>query len=72
MIKKKFIKQCLAGFLSFAMTVTLFPAGMPETVQAADAPQPALHYDMSHAVRSEEHTSELQSLKGISDGVLGV
>lgn len=49
MIKKKFIKQCLAGFLSFAMTVTLFPAGMPETVQAADAPQPALHYDMSHA-----------------------
>lgn len=49
MIKKKFIKQCLAGFLSFAMTVTLFPAGMPGTVQAADAPQPALHYDMSHA-----------------------
>ena len=49
MIKKKLIKQCLAGFLSFAMTVTLFPAGTLGTVQAADVPQPALHYDMSHA-----------------------
>lgn len=51
MIKKKFIKQCLAGLLSFAMTVTLFPAGMLGTVQAAAAqtPQPVLHYDMSHA-----------------------
>lgn len=49
MIKKKLIKQCLAGFLSLAMTVTLFPAGALGTVQAEDAPQPALHYDMSHA-----------------------
>ncbi len=50
MIKNKIFKQCLAGILSLAMTVTLFPAGTLGTVQAADAqaPQPALHYDMSH------------------------
>lgn len=49
MIKKKIMKQCLAGLLSFAMAVTLFPANALETVQAADTPQPVLHYDMSHA-----------------------
>lgn len=51
MIKKKIFKQCLAGILSLAMTVTLFPTGTLGTVQAADvqAPQPVLHYDMSHA-----------------------
>lgn len=48
MIKKKFMKH-LAGLLSIVMAVTLFPANALGTVQAADAPQPALHYDMSHA-----------------------
>lgn len=65
MIKRKLIKQCLAGFLSLAMTVTLFPAGTLGAVQAADAPQPALHYDMSHA------NGKLTDISGNShDGLL--
>ncbi len=50
MIKKNIMKKCLAGILSFAMTVTLLPANALGTVQAAeDGPKPVLHYDMSHA-----------------------
>lgn len=50
MIKKNIFKRCLAGALSFAMAVTLYPANALGTAKAADdAPTPALHYDMSHA-----------------------
>ena len=49
MRKKSIMKKCLAGILSFAMTVTLFPANSFGTVQAANEPQPILHWDMSHA-----------------------
>ena len=69
MVKKKIFKQCLAGILSLAMTVTLFPAGTLGTVQAADAqaPQPVLHYDMSHEngkltdVSGNAHDGKLKS-----------
>lgn len=49
MRKKSIMKKCLAGILSFAMTVTLFPANSFGTVQAANEPQPVLHWDMTHA-----------------------
>lgn len=49
MRRKSIMKKCLAAILSFAMTVTLFPANSFGTVQAADGPQPVLHWDMSHA-----------------------
>ena len=49
MRKKSIMKKCLAGILSFAMTVTLFPANPLGTVEAADGPNPVLHWDMSHA-----------------------
>ena len=50
MIKKKLVKQCLAGLLSFAMTVTLLPSGALGPVQAEEnSVKPVLHYDMSHA-----------------------
>lgn len=49
MRKKSIMKKCLAGILSFVMTVTLFPANPLGTVEAADGPNPVLHWDMSHA-----------------------
>lgn len=70
MIKKKIMKQCLAGFLSLAMAVTLFPANALGTVQAADAPQPVLHYDMSHAdgkLKDVSSNGNDGALKGFTD-----
>lgn len=49
MRRKSIMKKCLAAILSFAMTVTLFPANPLGTVEAADGPEPVLHWDMSHA-----------------------
>lgn len=71
MVKKKLVKQCLAGILSLAMAVTLFPAHSLGTVQAADAqaPQPVLHYDMSHEdgkltdVSGNAHDGKLNGFK---------
>lgn len=69
MIKKKIMKH-LAGILSLAMVVTLFPANALGTVQAADAPQPALHYDMTHAdgkLKDVTNNGNDGALKGFTD-----
>lgn len=69
MVKKKLVKQCLAGLLSFAMTVTMLPANSLGTVQAADV-QPVLHYDMSHAdgkLTDVSGNSHDGALKGLTD-----